>query len=289
MENLFSLKSISYHYPDGAPAIEDLSLQIEAGEKVAILGANGSGKSTLLKVLDGLYSISGGEYFFRGREIDEEYFADEHRAHEFRRQVGLVFQDADVQLFCPTVWDEVAFGPLQLGLTRAEVEDRVTYSLSLLNIESLGDRTPHKLSGGEKKKVAIASVLSMRPQVLLLDEPTANLDPRSQWQVIELLGEMNADGVTVVTATHDLDSVRQVADRAYVLDERHQLLSSGPIGGILADEDLLTRANLMHEHLHKHGGVVHQHGHIHHGSHDHQHSQSGPMETETCDEKTSKS
>lgn len=272
----FQLHNVAYSYPDGTPALRGLTLSIEAGEKVAILGANGSGKSTLLKIMDGLYFSSAGEVVAFGQPLSEEALADDGRSHEFRRQVGLVFQDADVQLFCPTVWDEVAFGPLQLGITPEEVLARVERALKLLRIEKLAERPPHKLSGGEKKKVAIASVLSLQPSVLLLDEPTANLDPRSRSQVVDLLLEMNSGGTTIVAATHDLDIVELIADRAYVLDEAHNLVAEGPTEDILADSALLTRANLVHEHIHSHNGITHIHPHAHASFHDHAHSNLPP-------------
>lgn len=270
---IFAADNLGYSY-DGVTALQDINLSIAAGEKVVILGANGSGKSTLLKLLDGLYYPSCGELRAFGKAMTAQNLTDARFASDFRRRVGLVFQDPDVQLFSPTVWDEVAFGPLQLGLPQDQVNERVRATLSSLGIEKLAERPPHRLSGGEKKKVAIASVLSMGQEVLLLDEPTASLDPRSQAYFIELVRKLNAEGVTIVTATQDLDSVEEIGDRAYVLGEDNHLAGEGTIEEILVSGDLLLNANLVHTHLHRHNGAAHTHPHRHLSFHEHGHKSS---------------
>ena len=270
---VFDVEHVSYAYQSRFPALDDVSLQIEAGQKVVLLGANGSGKSTLLKILDGLYFPSTGVVRAFGQELTPRSLEDEATNWAFRRRVGFVFQEPDVQLFSPTVWDEVAFGCLQLALPQPEVLGRVESTLALLGIQHLAERVPYGLSEGEKKKVSLASVLALEPEVLLLDEPTAALDPRSQRAVVDLILDLNAQGKTIVTATHDLDIAAEIADAVFVLGERKQLVSSGPPEAILADHDLLVAHNLAHVHRHvhvaPHGGKAHNHPHLHHALHGH--------------------
>lgn len=259
---LFELDSVSFAY-QGQAALCDLTMTIPEGTRVALLGANGSGKSTLLRVLDGLYFAGSGSVSFRGSELSEDAFSDDGFAYDFRRTVGMVFQNPDVQLFSPTVFDEVAFGPLQLRWPKNEVRERVDEILNRLRILHLRDRIPHRLSGGEKKRVALASVLVLDPAVLLLDEPTAGLDPRSQSQLIDLLVEWGGGAKSVITATHDLGDLEDIADRCYVLDAGQLVAERGP-GEVIRDRDLLQRTNLIHAHRHRHAsGEVHSHPHIH--------------------------
>jgi cobalt/nickel transport system ATP-binding protein len=197
---LFELDRLTYQY-ERLTALDNLTLSIPEGSRAALLGANGSGKSTLLRLLDGLHFPHAGAIRFRGEELTEERFGDDAFAFTFRQQVGLVFQNPDVQLFNPTVFDEVAFGPLQLRWPKAEVRERVAEILDRLRIGHLKERVPHRLSGGEKKRVALASVLVLDPAVLLLDEPTASLDPRSQSQLIDLLVEWGGGAKSVIIAT----------------------------------------------------------------------------------------
>jgi len=266
---LFEVKEVSYVYAGRFIALDRVSLSIWPGERVAILGANGSGKSTLLKLLDGLYFPTQGEVHFQGRLLSEAAFEDEDFAFDFRRCVSLIFQDADIQLFSPTVWDEVAFGPLQLGLSRDEVIARTQAALAALGIARLRERTPYQLSGGEKRKVAIASVLSLGPEVWLMDEPTAGLDPRSQSWLVDFICQEGERGHTVVTATQDLDIVADIADRVLVFSEDHRLVAEGTPVDILSDRALLLRCNLIHEHRHRHAEMEHAHLHVHTGEHRH--------------------
>jgi cobalt/nickel transport system ATP-binding protein len=183
---VYRLENVRYRY-DAVVALDGISLSIEAGQRVALLGANGSGKSTLLRLLDALYFPDSGGIWFQDQPLQKERFDEDRFAFDFRRRVGLVFQNPEVQLFNPTVFDEVAFGPLHLKWPKEEIVQRVTAILDQLEIAHLHDRPPHRLSGGEKKRVALASVLVVDPEVILLDEPTAALDPRSQSQIIDLL------------------------------------------------------------------------------------------------------
>ena len=257
---VFELSSVTFRYSE-ATGLDNVTLSISAMERVALLGANGSGKSTLLRLLAGLAFPTSGSSAFCGEPLTEERFADEKFSRGFRRRVGVVFQNSDVQLFNPTVFDEVAFGPLQLGWTKPEVIERVDAALNDMEIFQLKHRSPHRLSGGEKKRVALASVLVLDPDVLLVDEPTAALDPKSQGHVIDFLFGC-AEKKTVIMATHDLSIIEDIADRCIVLE-------SGRIAGdrashsILGDWDLLQRAHLVHVHRHRHGsGEIHSHPHV---------------------------
>jgi cobalt/nickel transport system ATP-binding protein len=278
----FDCAGVTFAYDGRLPALDGVSLTVRAGERVAILGSNGSGKSTLLKLLDGLYFAQSGELRAFGARLTAEAFEDDAFNFGFRRRVGLVFQDSDVQLFSPSVWDEVAFAPLQLGLAPDEVRARVAAALAALRIEKLRDRAPHRLSGGEKRRVALASLLSLQPDVWLLDEPTAGLDPRSQSWLVDFIGEQGRSGRTVVTATHDLDIVEAIADRVYVFDEDHHVAAEGAPAQILADHELLVACNLVHEHRHRHAGAPdeqaaeHSHPHLHPAFHMHDHDNLPP-------------
>jgi len=259
---LYEVDHLTYRY-EGTCALHDLSLSIPDGTRVALLGANGSGKSTLLRLLDGLYFGDTGSIAFRGQQLTEKRFSEDEFAFAFRREVGLVFQNPDSQLFNPTVFDEVAFSPLQMRWPKAEIRERVMETLDWLRIGHLKDRAPQRLSGGEKKRVALASVLVLDPAVLLLDEPTAGLDPRSQGQLIDLLIQWGGGAKSVVIATHDLGDLKDTVDRCYVLDSG-ALAAEGSPGDILDDRELLERSNLVHRHRHSHGSEeFHSHPHVH--------------------------
>ena len=265
-EPIFDLAGVRYVYNDRQVALDGIDLVVRPGEQVVLLGANGSGKSTLLKLLDGVIAPSSGRMRALGLEIAS--VVDGIGAFRFHRQVGLVFQDPDIQLFSATVLDDVAFGPLQLGLSAADVEARCDEALGMMEIRHLANRAPFELSGGEKKRAAIASVLSLRPDVILLDEPTAALDPRTKWVLVNLIRRLGEAGRTVITATHELDIVPVIADRVVVLGEDRRVHADGTPAAVLGNRDLLIAANLIHEHLHEHGGVRHSHPHATDESHD---------------------
>ena len=268
---VFEVQDVVYRYNRDVTALNGISLAIERGTRVAILGANGSGKSTLLRILDGLYFPDSGSVTAFGEPLTEERLQDEEFAFAFRRRVALVFQNPDVQLFNPTVFDEVAFGPLQLRWPKDQIRRRVAEILDLMELSHLKDRAPHRLSGGEKKRVALASVLVLDPEVLLLDEPTAALDPKSQSQVIDLLIGWSGGVKTVLTTTHDLDIVEEIADYCYVF-QHGRVAAAGLPDAILGDELLLRRTNLIHAHRHAHAADgIHTHPHLH-ISHEHAHS-----------------
>ncbi len=265
---LFDLREVSFDYENIA-ALRGLSLAIEQGDRLALVGANGSGKSTLLRLLDALCFPSSGEIAFDGQTLSAHRLQDDKFALPFRRRVALVFQNPDVQLFNPTVFDEVAFAPLQLKWPKEELMTKVNGTLELMGISHLRDRPPYRLSGGEKKRVALASVIVLEPDVLLLDEPTTTLDPRSQSHIIDLLQQWKGSSHTIVTATHQLEIVEDIADRVVVLEEGRVLASGTPVD-ILSNQELLLRANLVHAHRHSHGSVTHSHPHLHsHAKHEH--------------------
>jgi len=268
---IFDLHQVEFFYVDDCPALNAVDLKIHQGESIAILGSNGCGKSTLLSIMDGLLFPTAGFIEAYGTRLTEQQLSFEDFARFFRSRVGFVFQNPDVQLFCPTVWEEVSFGPLQLDLAKEEVRQRTHEVLALLGIDQLSERAPFNLSGGEKKKVAIASVLSMNPEVLLLDEPGNGLDPRTQAWFIEFLQQLREAGKTIVAATHDLSIVDEIADRILVLDEDHRLIADDAAAEILRNEELLLKANLIHEHYHHHDGVLHRHLHSHVIGHRHEH------------------
>jgi cobalt/nickel transport system ATP-binding protein len=270
---IFEVDDVSFGYPGGVRALEGVSLHICAGERVAILGANGSGKSSLLRLLDGLAFPTTGSVSAFGERLTEAAFQDEAFNFAFRRRVGLMFQDSDVQLFSPSVWDEVAFAPLQMGMSDAQVTARVEGALQALRLDALRERAPHRLSGGEKKRVALASILSLGPQVWLMDEPTAGLDPRSEAWLEDFILDQGQAGQTIVLATHDLEFAASVAGRIFVFSEDHHLAGEGAPEQVLADRELLTVCNLIHEHAHRHPGESqpHRHPHSHGLSHDHTH------------------
>jgi cobalt/nickel transport system ATP-binding protein len=232
--HIIEVKDLQYRYPDGTPALRGVSFLLTHGETVALVGANGAGKSTLLLHLNGCLIPQAGMV-----RIGDFPLTRKTLPH-VRRTVGMVFQDPDDQLFMPVVYDDVAFGPLNLGLPQEDVEERVMNALSIVGATHLKDRPPYRLSGGEKRSVSIASVLSMAPSILVMDEPTASLDPKARRQLIHLLKTFTH---TIIIATHDLDMVLDLCARTIVLKEG-QVLADGPTGEILQNEELLDSGHL---------------------------------------------
>jgi cobalt/nickel transport system ATP-binding protein len=259
---LFECHDVHYAYQGRFPALCGVDMTIARGERVALVGANGSGKSTLLSLLDGLLFPDKGTITFMDHDLTEAGLMDEAYSLGFRRNVGLVFQNPDVQLFCPTVREDIAFGPLQLGVDEADVRARLESLAESLNIRHLLDRSPHQLSVGEKRKVSFATVLAIDPQVLLLDEPTAGLDPQTSTHLVEMLSEATRSGKTVITATHDLHIIEDIADKVYVFGQDRRIAAAGSPADILADTRLLQANNLLHRHFRfspNHGGAFHRH------------------------------
>lgn len=274
MPALLELDAAWYDYALDIPALAGVSLTVSAGDQVVILGANGCGKTTLLKLLAGLLFPQRGRYRAFGREITEALLSRDPFGMFFRKHVGVLFQNVDAQLFNPTVEDEIAFGPLQLNDPPEDVCRKVRESLDRFGLRRLAARPPFALSGGEKKKVALAAMLAVDPQVLLLDEPTAGLDPRSSRILVDLILEAQAQGKTVVTSTNDLHIVPEIAGRVVVFGEDRRILVSGTPEVILQDRAILRAANLIHRHRHAHEGVWHEHEHEHPGVfHSHAHEQ----------------
>jgi cobalt/nickel transport system ATP-binding protein len=272
-ENIFKLKDVKYSYLGKFPALCGIDLEIDKGQRVAIIGANGSGKSTLLHMLDGLIFPDSGSAEAFGMPIDEKSLADARPNLKFRRKVGFVFQNPDVQLFCPTVKEEIMFGPLHLGFERNAIEEAFDAIVEVFGIKHLIDRMPHQLSIGEKRKVAMASVLVSGPDVVLLDEPTAGLDPRTTRKLIDLLSEYHDRGKTIVTATHDMRIVAEISDTVHVFGDEKRIVASGKSPEILSDIKFLQENNLVHVHAHTHNGKAHVHKHDH-LEHQHRHEPS---------------
>lgn len=269
---IFELRGARYSYSQKFPALCGIDLKVERGTKAAVIGANGTGKSTLLSLLDALVFPDEGAVLAFGRELKESDFDSDEFSGVFRRKVGFVFQNPDIQLFCPTVREDILFGPLQLGVSAAEAQKRLERVCADLGLEGLLERSPHQLSIGEKKKVAIASVLAIEPEVLLLDEPTAGLDPQTTRHIIDIILAENEAGRTILTATHDLHIVPEIADIVHVFGVEKRIVRSGPAEEVLGDEAFLQGHNLVHIHRHKHKGVMHSHPHTHLDHHE-QHGQ----------------
>ncbi|MDD5120520.1 MAG: ABC transporter ATP-binding protein [Candidatus Omnitrophica bacterium] len=262
MDNMiFELKNVYFSYLGKFPALNGIDIKIQKGQKISIVGANGSGKSSFLQILDGLIFADSGSVNFYGRELNEKNFNDDKFCRSFRQKVGFVFQNPDVQLFCPTVQEDIVFGPLHLGVEKKLIERRLERLVSILGLQGLLDRIPHQLSIGEKRKVAIASTLIIEPEILILDEPTAGLDPLTTRHIIDLLIDTGASGKTIITATHDLHIVEEISDIVYVFGCEKKIASFGKASCILNDMELLKANNLLHIHSHRHKDTVHVHSH----------------------------
>ncbi|MDD1768344.1 MAG: energy-coupling factor ABC transporter ATP-binding protein [Methanomassiliicoccales archaeon] len=227
------LTDVSFTYPDGIQALDRVSLSIGEGERVALVGPNGAGKSTLLRIMAALNIPAEGIVEITGERLTKK------DAERLRRRIGFLFQDPDDQIFMPTVWDDVAFGPINMQLSADEVEGRVARAIHMAGIEGYEQRVPHHLSFGEKKRVAIAGVLAMQTPILLLDEPTANLDPQGRRDLVDVLKSLPG---TVLIATHDLAVAMELAKRVVVL--KRTILFDGDFGTLLENPAILGSANL---------------------------------------------
>ena len=246
MTAAIELRDLQYRYPDGAQALRGVSFSVAPGECVGLIGPNGAGKSTLLLHLNGLLpeKLDGQTaVLIQGEPIAAE------NALAVRRQVGFLFQDPNDQLFCPTVFEDVAFGPQQFGVDEKEVQSRVTQALAKVNLAGFESRSPHHLSGGEKRRVCLAGVLACEPTLLVLDEPTSNLDPRGRRDLKQLLRDIP---ITKIVATHDLEFVAELCSRVVVLS-KGQVVADGPTVEILSDEPLMLRHDLEVPHILRHG------------------------------------
>lgn len=267
----YKLEEVSYSYLGRFEALKRISLEIREGERIVLLGANGSGKSTLLLVLAGLLFPKKGRVRFYGEGLTEEALEASAFQKAFRKRVGIVFQNSDVQLFNSKVEDEILFGLAQLDLPREEIRARMDKYMGLMKIGHLKDRHPQHLSIGEKKRVAIAAVLAMEPEIVLLDEPTSGLDPRTSRQLIDIMFELDKRGCTLVTSTQDIHIVPEIADRVVVMSEDKEIVKDAHAHDVMNDREFLQFHNLIHAHAHTHEGATHIHTHEHPDHHDHPH------------------
>ena len=232
-------KDLSFTYPDGTQALKNINIQIKKGEKIAIMGPNGAGKSTLFSHFNGLTEPTSGHV-----EVDgEKIIYERDKLLKVRQKVGIVFQDPNDQLFAPTVKEDVAFGPMNLGLEYDEVKKRISESLEMVGMSGFEDKTPHHLSGGQQKRVAIAGIVAMRPEIMILDEPTAGLDPEGVDKVLDILNELNKEGISIIISSHDIEMVSHFADKIYVL-YNGEIIASGDKHQIFSDKELLKKAHL---------------------------------------------
>ena len=236
---MLEVKNIKYSYNKDYQALKGVSLKIDRGDMAALLGKNGAGKSTLFLHLNGIYQPDEGKVFIEGEEL--KY--DKKSLLKFRQKVGIVFQNPDDQIFAPTVEEDVAFGPLNLGLSMEEVQDRVEDALQRVGMSGYEKKAPHHLSGGQKKRVAIAGILAMKPEIMVLDEPTAGLDPQGVTDLVKLLKELNEEGITILISTHEVNLVPDYANKAFVLVDGN-LVAEGTPKEIFSQPNILEQANL---------------------------------------------
>ena len=239
MASILETRDVVYSYGDGTEALKRVSVSLDEGKKIALVGPNGAGKSTLMLMFNGILRPSAGEVLFRGQTF--QY--DSPSLREIRRKVGMVFQNSDDQIFAPSVYQDVAFGPVNLGFPKDKVKKYADYALQYVGLSGYDHRPPHHLSGGEKKRVAIAGILAMEPEVMILDEPTSNLDPASSEEIMEMLDELNCGGKTMIISTHDVDLAYRWADEV-ILMEDGGVLRRGTGQDVFGDEELIKRARL---------------------------------------------
>lgn len=237
--NVIETREIIYEYPDGTKALENVNFKAEDGKIVALLGPNGAGKSTLFLHFNGILKPTSGEVVVNGHPVSY----DKKDLMKLRQNVGIVFQNPDDQLFAPTVMEDVAFGPMNMGLSREEVEKRVKDALKRVGMEGFEKKPPHHLSGGQKKRVAIAGILAMDPKIMVLDEPTSGLDPRGASQIMRLLYDLNEDGMTIIISTHDVDLVPLYASTVYIISHGN-IIKEGSPQTVFSDVETIRNANL---------------------------------------------
>jgi cobalt/nickel transport system ATP-binding protein len=257
---MIELRNVSFEYTDfrgeKKELLKEISFKIEENERVVLLGINGSGKSTLLKILDALLFPQTGSYLYNGTEIKKKSFKKISRT--FRKEVAFLMQDPNMLLFNATVQEEIEFGLRQFGFDA--VEDRAVEIAKRFGLEKYLDTPPFYLSGGEKQRVALAALIAVEPKILLMDEPSANLDPPTTGWLIDLLSDME---ITTLISTHNLSLASEFGDRALVLSHQHRLIFDGAIDEFIGNQELMMQANLLHKHKHRHGSIEHAHFHLH--------------------------
>ncbi|EKQ58183.1 MULTISPECIES: ABC transporter ATP-binding protein [unclassified Clostridium] len=241
---MIELENISFTYKNKI-ALNNVDVHIKEGESIAVIGPNGSGKSTFLKLLNAIIFSSEGRYIFDKVQINENALKDTKYLKLFHKRIGFVFQNSDAQLFCSTVFEEIAFGLMQMEISEDEVNKRVNDCLNLLNIDKLRDEHPYNLSGGEKKRVAIASVLAMNPEIITLDEPMNGIDPKGKRFLRDLLIALNESGKTIICATHDFEYIDGVFNRAIVFSEEHKIIRDDKYEDVIKDEEFLRKNNII--------------------------------------------
>lgn len=241
---MIEIKNVCYGYKE-FKALKNINIKIEKGESIALIGPNGSGKSTFLKLLNAIVYPETGTYCVDGVEINQNKMKDTLFSKGFHKKIGFAFQNSDAQLFCSSVYEEIAFGPVQTGLGNGEIDKRVNDCMELLGIGDIKDRAPYHLSGGEKRRVAIASVLSCNPEVITLDEPMNGLDPKTKRFLRELIIKLNSHGKTIICSTHDFEYVQGVFKRAIVFSKDHQIIRDDAYENVIKDEEFLYRNNII--------------------------------------------
>ena len=258
---MIELANLSYRWPNADSHLAGLSLKIETGEKVVLLGANGCGKSTLLKLMNGLIFANSGELRWKGKALSRACLKQREFARAFRRENVLLFQNPEAMLFNPTVRDEIAYSLRQLGTSDTNgIMASVEYWAAELDLSSVLEQAPFNLSGGQKQKVALACLHALDPQLLLLDEPSASLDPATVGWLVDTL--IHSDK-TIVVSTHNLSMAAELGERAIVLGSGGEILFDGSVRMALSSVTLLERAGLAHRHRHRHNGTLHTHIHVH--------------------------
>jgi len=237
--NIIEAKNITYLYPDGTKALDNINFSVEKGQMASLLGKNGAGKSTLFLHFNGIFEPESGEIFVDGEKL--KY--DKKSLLKVRQIVGIVFQNPDDQLFAPTVEEDVAFGPLNIGLSQEETKERVTSALKRVGMEGYEKKPPHHLSGGQKKRVAIAGILAMNPEIMVLDEPTSGLDPKGASKILKLLYELNNEGMTIIISTHDVDLVPLYSSKVNIIRDG-KIIMEGTPHEVFDDVDMIRDADL---------------------------------------------
>lgn len=239
MKPVLETVNLNYTYPDKTHAITDINIQINKGEKVAVIGSNGAGKSTLFAHFNGLKEPSSGEVKINGKKIIYE----KNELMEVRQKIGIVFQNPNDQLFAPSVIEDVAFGPMNLGLAIEEVDRRVEEALEMVEMSGFEKKAPHHLSGGQQKRVAIAGIIAMHPEIMILDEPTAGLDPQGVNQVLKILQDLNKEGMSIVISSHDVEMITEFADKIFVIHDG-RIINQGTTEEVFANHKILKEAHL---------------------------------------------